>query len=131
MDLLSGRRALKTLGLALAMAVAAPALASAVPITYLYRGFAEGSLGGVDFADASFEITAQADTDNIGPWPCCATLQITHSSASVGLSGFGTFSFTEPTHTWIAEGCCMGIGADLSFNYLTLFSPAITRSATA
>ena len=131
MDLLSGRRALKTLGLALAIAVAAPALASAVPITYLYRGFAEGRWAGWISRTPPSRSPLRPTPTTSALGPVRATLQITHSSASVGLSGFGTFSFTEPTHTWIAEGCCMGIGADLSFNYLTLFSPAITRSATA
>ena len=84
-----------------------------------------GSLNGVAFEDTAFVITAEADTDNIGPWADNANFQNTHSSATIELSGLGSFTFIDPTHTWIAEGCCMGIGADLSLNYLTLFDPGI------
>lgn len=108
----------------LAAALLMPMGAWAVPITYIYSGTGSGSLAGTDFFSTGFVITAQADTDNIAPWGN-ATVQNTHASATITLSGFGTFSFTAPTHTWIADNCCMGIGADLSSNYLTLFSPAI------
>ena len=87
-------------------------------------GTATGDLGGAGFSGASFVITAQADTGNIGPW-CCSPMQNTHSSATVDLAGFGTFSFSGATHTWIAPNCCLGFGANLAANYLTLFSPAI------
>jgi PEP-CTERM motif len=114
------------IGLAVATAVLlAPAAASATPITYIYSGIGSGFLGVAPFEDTAFVITAEADTDNIGPWPGHATFQNTHSSATIELSGLGSFTFIDPTHTWIAEGCCMGIGADLSFNYLTLFDPGI------
>jgi len=113
------------LALTFAVAFLAPVAASAVPITYIYSGIASGTLNEASFNDTAFVITAQADTDNIGPWPCCATLQNTHSSATVELNGLGLFSFEEATHTWISDGCCMGFGANLSSNYLTLFSPDI------
>ncbi|MBP6765097.1 MAG: hypothetical protein KA141_08875 [Rubrivivax sp.] len=108
----------------LAAALLMPVAAWAVPITYIYSGTGSGSLGGTNFSSTGFIITAQADTDNIAPWSS-ATLQNTHSSATVTLLGFGTFTLTAPTHTWIADNCCLGIGADLSSNYLTLFNPAI------
>jgi len=110
--------------LAIAGLVLLPMAAMASPITYIYSGSASGSLDSVDFSDAGFVITAQADTDHIGPW-FDGTLQNTHLSATVALSGFGSFSFSDATHTWIAEDCCMGIGKDFSFNYLTLFTPDI------
>jgi len=46
----------------------------------------------------------------------------------VRLAGLGNFSFTAPTHTWIAENCCMGFGANLSLNYLNISStPGLTN----
>ncbi len=107
--------------LALATALLLPLAAVANPIDYIYTGTASGSFAGQGFRDASFVITGHADTANVGGW-CCSNAQNTHSSADVSLSGFGTFSFSGATHTWIAENCCMGFGANLSANYLTLFS---------
>ena len=103
----------------LAAALLMPLAASAVPITYLYSGTASGSLGANAFTDASFVITAQGDTSNVGGW-CCSNLQNTHASASISIASLGTVTFSAPTHTWIAEGCCMGFGADQASNYLTL-----------
>lgn len=102
-----------------------PFAASASPISYIYTGTANGVFADHSFRDASFVITAQADTSNIGPW-CCSNAQNTHSSASIALSGFGTFNFNTATHTWIAESCCLGFGNNLGTNLLTLFStPAL------
>jgi hypothetical protein len=103
----------------LAAALLMPLAASAVPITYIYSGTASGSLGGSGFTDASFVITAQADTSNVGGW-CCSNAQNTHASATISLASLGTVSFSLPTHTWIAENCCMGFGADQALNYVTL-----------
>lgn len=110
--------------LAIAAVLLMPFAASAAPITYIYSGTATGSLDGTAFQQLHFEITAQADTANIGNW-CCSPLQNTHSSASVSLEGLGSFDFTDATHTWMAAGCCMGFGANLGANFLTLFDPAI------
>ena len=121
----------KLIGVAVATAVLlAPAAASATPITYIYSGIGSGFLGVAPFEDTAFVITAEADTANVGPWPGHASFQNTHASATIELSGLGSFTFIDPTHTWISEGCCMGIGADLSLNYLTLFDPASSASAT-
>ena len=101
-----------------------PSLASASPITYTYTGTATGSLDVTGFGPAAFVITALGDTANIGSWLPNGNFQNTHSSASIDLAGFGVFTFAVPTHTWIAEGCCMGFGKDLGANLLTLFSTA-------
>jgi PEP-CTERM motif len=116
---------IKRLLVALATVLLLPFAASASPITYIYSGVGDGSFNGTAFDDASFTITATADTANIGVWSS-ADLQNTHSSATVTISGFaGTFSFSDPTHTWIAESCCMGFGQNLGKNLLTFFDPAI------
>lgn len=103
----------------LAAALLMPFAASAVPITYTYSGLASGNLAGTGFTDASFVITAQADTSTVLPW-ANATWQNTHASATVSLTGFGTVSFSLPTHTWIQANCCMGFGEDLGANLVTL-----------
>lgn len=116
---------LKRLLAALAVALLMPFAASASPITYIYSGVGDGSFNGVAFDDASFVITAQADTANIGPW-CCSPLQNTHASATVAISGFaGTHSFLSATQTWMAPNCCMGFGFNLGNNLVTFFDPAI------
>lgn len=116
------KRFLMTVAAALLM----PFAASAAPITYTYAGLGSGSLGNVAFQDTAFVITALGDTANVGPWPCCASLQNTHTSASIQIDGVGSFDFTVPTHTWIAQNCCMGFGLDFGANLLTLFDAAIT-----
>jgi hypothetical protein len=95
--------------------------ASAVPIVYQYWGEANGTLDGRAFSNAGFLITATADTGTVAPWPN-ATVQNTHAAATITISGFGTMSFSNPSHTWVANNCCMGIGANLGNNWLTLGS---------
>jgi hypothetical protein len=113
------------LAAAVAALFCAPSAASATPITYTYAGSLSGTLNGNSFTSATFVITANADTSTVGPW-IFATYQNTHTSVSMTLAGFGTFSITEASHTWIAENCCMGIGSNLSSNWITFFSPALT-----
>lgn len=112
---------LKKFLLALAASVLLPLAAVAAPITYLYSGVATGLLGGAAFQQVHFEISAQADTANIGNW-CCSPLQNTHASASITLAGIGTFSFSGATHTWTG-GDQLGFGNNLLENYLTLQLP--------
>lgn len=107
----------------IAAVVLTPLGALASPITYLYTGIGAGTLDGNGFA-AEFVIEAQADTSNIGPW-CCSQRQNTHSSASITISGLGTYSFLVPTHTWTANNCCGGFGRNLGTNLLTQFGAAI------
>lgn len=108
----------------LALLVTLPFSASATGITYTYSGTASGSLGATAFSNAEFVITALADTDNIGPW-CCSDLHNTHSTASISIGGLGTSVFLDATHTWMAEGCCMGFGFNDDNNLITLFTPAV------
>lgn len=105
--------------LVLATALLMPFAASASPITYLFSGEASGSLGGTAFSNQSFVIAAQADTANIGPW-CCSNRQNTSLSANISIGSLGTVSFLGATHTWVADNCCMGFGANLGLNYLNL-----------
>ena len=114
-------RSLRTLGAALfaTLLLLGAGTASAVTIVYQYWGSASGSFAGQAFSDEAFLITAQADTATVAPW-ASATVQNTHASASITIGSFGTLTFTLPSHTWVADNCCMGIGANLSINWLTL-----------
>lgn len=93
--------------------------ASAVPIVYQYWGEASGTLDGRAFQNERFLITAQADTSTVAPWGN-ATVQNTHASATITITSLGTLTFLPTSHSWVANNCCMGIGADLSSNWLTL-----------
>jgi hypothetical protein len=93
--------------------------ANAEPILYRYTGIGSGSLGSSSFESASFTIRASADTDNIATW-VDADLQNTHLSTSIEIDGLGTVDITTPSHTWIDQACCGGIGEDLSSNWITI-----------
>ena len=102
--------------------------AFAVPITYTYEGTGSGSLslGHLKFASSSFTITALADTGNIAPWPS-ADIQNTHLGTTIDIAGLGMFTITTPSHTWIAEGCCGGLGEDLAANWITINESAFVN----
>lgn len=116
-------RSLKALfaGLFATLLLLGAGAASAVPIVYQYWGEASGTLEGRAFQNERFLITALADTSTVAPW-ANATRQNTHGSATITISSLGTLSFLPASHTWMANNCCMGFGADLGFNWLTLGS---------
>ena len=103
-----------------AIMLATASTALAVTITYIYSGVGSGSLAVTSFEDAEFTIIATADTDDIGPW-CCGDLQNTHVSTTIEIAGIGTVLITTPSHTWIAEECCGGLGQNLGINWITIF----------
>ena len=95
--------------------------AFAVPITYTYAGFGDGTLGQSTFANQAFTISASADTDNITPWVNASEgPQNTHISTTISIVGLGSFTIHTPSHTWLSEGCCGGLGADLGPNWITV-----------
>ncbi len=104
------------LGLAATLLAAS---AWAAPITYKFWGQGSGALGQTGLQDATFLITAFADTDNISPW-CCSERQNTSVSATIDIGGVGSFNFLAASHVWWADNCCMGFGANLGSNWLTL-----------
>lgn len=96
----------------------------AAPIVYKYSGQASGTLGNQAFQNEAFLITAYGDTANVGPW-CCSQRQNTSTSATITLGSLGTVTFLTPSHTWWADNCCTGFGANLGANWLTLAVPGI------
>jgi hypothetical protein len=94
------------------------------PITYTYDGSGAGTLNGQQF-NGAFTFTAQADTSNITPWADAGGgPQNTHLSATLAIAGLGVFDVLTPSHTWLAQNCCGGLGANLSSNWITLSTPA-------
>lgn len=107
----------------LAAATALPL--AAAPITYTYAGTGSGTLGTQSFLDAAFTFTAVADTANIVPWVNAGgSPRNPHLSATITIAGLGTFAVTTPSHTWLAETCCGGLGEDLAVNWVTLDTPS-------
>ena len=95
------------------------------PITYSYAGTGTGILGTQAFNNAAFIITAQADTANITSWIYAGGApQNTHLSTTIAITGLGLFDVTTPSHTWLAQNCCGGIGANMIRNWITLDVPA-------
>lgn len=103
---------------ALASLVFAPVSARAVPITYVYEGTGSGTLGEGSFSEASFTISALADTDNITAWQA-TNRQNTHQSTTITIAGLGTHEILSPSHTWHQDQGDGGLGADLGPNWIT------------
>jgi len=101
-----------------------PLGALALPIVYTYSGVGSGMVGGTTFGDASFTITANADTDNIQPWMnAFGGPQNTHLSTSIQIAGVGIFTIITPSHTWLSQTNSGGLGANLGTNWITLDAP--------
>lgn len=94
--------------------------ASAIPIAYVYEGFGTGTIGASAFS-TDFSIIGYADTDNIAPWVNAGGgPQNTHISATIEIDGLGLFTILTPSHTWLATGCCGGLGENLGANWITI-----------
>jgi hypothetical protein len=101
-----------------AMTCAIVPAAVAAPITYTMRGVATGSLGTTEFSDATFAVTAVADTatvNSLAPGVPC----IDPGEATISIGGLGTESITTPISiagnaAWqlvaIARGHCIESG---------------------
>ena len=107
--------------LASALILGSSSRAVAGPIYYVYSGVASGSLGSTTFDMATFSIVGTGDTDNISSSWASADLQNTHLSTTIDIAEIGLFSIDTPSHTWIAEDCCAGLGHDLGTNWITIF----------
>ena len=105
--------------LAFALVLGSSVRAFAAPIYYIYLGVGSGSVGSTVFDAVTFTIIATADTDNIAPWSS-ADLQNTHLSTTIEIADVGLFSIDTPSHTWILEDCCGGLGRDLATNWITI-----------
>jgi hypothetical protein len=86
------------LGVVGAISIAAPSLA--VPITYTEQATATGSLGGVDFNDASVLLTMNNDTTNVIGGP---TLFEILGTATVSVNGGAPVTFTDSIEVFSAQ----------------------------
>ncbi|MDP9169545.1 MAG: hypothetical protein M3N54_02905 [Acidobacteriota bacterium] len=81
--------------------VATAAVSFAGPITFSYSGIGSGTLGGTAFSNAAFTISALADTTNILAFG--TGFSLIDTSASIMITGFGTFAFTSPTRNFVND----------------------------
>jgi hypothetical protein len=117
------RRHTKCVGMLLTLAVFVLdcSLVSATPITYIYSGTGTGQLGSGTFSNASFKITALADTNNITSWgPASNGPQNTHLTTMIDITSLGSYSITTPSHSWMSGSSSGtgGLGKNLDFNWI-------------
>jgi MYXO-CTERM domain-containing protein len=99
--------------------------ANAAMMDYKWTGTGSGSLNGISFTNAAFEINAKADSVN---WKFQFGLnQVVNTSASVTISGVGTYNFTGYTGSWWDAAGYIGFGRSYSDRY---FNNLYTMSNT-
>lgn len=76
--------------------------ALATPIQFTYTGVGSGTLNGVPFADSAFRISARADTSNRQSCTFGVCTFVDHGSASIAISGLGTFDLLTSTRTVVS-----------------------------
>lgn len=87
--------------------------ASAVPIVFTYDGTGvSGTLGTDSFTDASFTITAIADTADIVSVSSTVDILL-HSSATIQIAGLSLATFTIPTLTFVNRSVAAGPGGTI------------------
>jgi hypothetical protein len=74
------------------------------PIEFVYTGVGSGALNGVPFAASNFTITEFADTSNRQSCTFGLCTFIDDTSATITISGLGTFHFLTPTRTVVSGG---------------------------
>jgi hypothetical protein len=73
----------------------------AAPLFITYSSVGTGTIGSTSFTDAAFTITESLDTANIQPMT--GGLFINDNSASIAITGIGTFDFTTATRTFVSN----------------------------
>jgi hypothetical protein len=73
----------------------------AAPITFLFEGTASGVAGGTPFSQATFVITANANTVNVVQ--SGALFSLDSSAATIAIAGIGTGTFTSPPGTRVFD----------------------------
>jgi hypothetical protein len=71
-------------------------------ITFTHQGVGSGSIGGTPFALTTFTITAVGDTLNRQSF--LGGFFIDHATASISITGVGTFTFITATRTFVNNG---------------------------
>lgn len=90
-------RPITATGLAILLCGLAAAPVHASPITFTIEGTGTGSLGGQAFVDATFQIVAQIDTDDV--FAISSGFQVVNLGTSVEIFGVGSGDFTNEIRT--------------------------------
>jgi hypothetical protein len=90
--------------LAAIVAVVSAGATWAKPIEFVYTGVGSGALNGVPFAASNFTITEFANTSNRQSCTFGFCTFIDDTSATITISGLGTFHFLTPTRTLVSGG---------------------------
>ncbi len=91
-----------------AVAITAQLRVSGAPIVFTFQGSGDGFIGATTFSNAAFTITAAGDTmnrqsDTSYPFTTLPLYWIDSDSASINISGVGTFDFISSTRTYVNE----------------------------
>jgi hypothetical protein len=97
----TGKRFVGLAGLAASLAMATAA--QGAMITYTISGAGSGSLGGVTFTDAAFDILLVGDTDNLRDFGFGAPAITPLESATVRIGGFADAGLTGSTRLGVAR----------------------------
>ena len=81
------------------LALSLAGIAAATPIKFTYTGTGSGALAGSAFSDAAFTITSFGDTDDRQSFS--GGFSLDHISATIDISGVGTFAFITATRTFV------------------------------
>ncbi|HEX5222966.1 MAG TPA: hypothetical protein VFZ59_25640 [Verrucomicrobiae bacterium] len=74
----------------------------AASITFTHTGVGSGSIGDVSFSEKAFTFTAIGDTSSRVTFePNAFGYSIDHTSASINISGVGSFTLASPTRTFV------------------------------
>jgi hypothetical protein len=92
-------RFLTLIGLAVTLFLLQPSSAIADPITFTHQGVGSGVVGATPFSNASFTITATGDTSTRSLFG--NAFFIDHTSATISISGVGTYNFNSGTRTFV------------------------------
>ena len=108
-------------GLAVFLFISNPGLA--VPITYTYEGIGSGTFDGSAFSFAPFTFAALAYTESVF-LQIPGELRNLHIATTVDIDGFGDYSVTDATETYLAEGQSGGLIGP-NGNWITINEPEI------
>ena len=108
---------MKSLSLIIISCIAVSTPAWSLPMTVTYIGAGSGTMNGKAFGLSTFTINAFGDTDNVFT-RANGNHVLIHSSATIAVSGLGTFSFVTSLETFVnptvsVAGLCREIGGDL------------------
>src|ERR1035441_4641697 len=102
-------------------------LLSAEPITYTFSGTGTGAIGTSNFTDASFVVTINSDTTNVGYVPFLGTTGILGLPATIDISGVGTEIFTGNNFIYRGNFAATDgwVGFGESWNLFELVGPSL------